>query len=66
VIIADGDYRKVEKPKLKNVKHLQWTNITAESILNCLKQGEFPENHMIRKALEDINKSRFIEGKEVW
>ncbi|MGI6452882.1 MAG: hypothetical protein ACOX0E_05355 [Syntrophomonadaceae bacterium] len=56
----------MEKPKLKNVKHLQWTNITAESILNCLKQGEFPENHMIRKALEDINKSRFIEGKEVW
>ena len=56
----------MENPKLKNIKHLQWTNLKAESILNCLERGEIPENHMVRKALEEICKSRFIEGKEVW
>lgn len=54
VLVADGDLRKIENPKLKNIKHVQITNIIAEDVKNYLVNGEMPENHIIRKNLKKI------------
>ena len=50
--IADGDLRKVEKPKRKRVKHLYVTEELVSSLQSKLLTGERVENHEIRKSLE--------------
>ncbi|MBO8158062.1 KOW domain-containing RNA-binding protein [Thermosyntropha sp.] len=64
-LLADGDLRKIENPKLKNSKHLQFTNIIAEDVMAYLKEGKVPENHVIRKNLKKIGEARERDGKEV-
>ena len=55
VEIADGDLRKIEKPKRKKVKHLNITDEKAESIGEKLKSGAKITNAEIRKALADLD-----------
>ncbi|MFC4804209.1 KOW domain-containing protein [Filifactor villosus] len=54
VFVVDGKNRKVEKPKLKNVHHLQKTNhfIDLKPIDNLKDNGE--KNAYIRKQLKQI------------
>ncbi len=65
-MVADGDLRKIEKPKIKNIKHLQLTNMKADSVLECLARGEVPENHVIKNYLSAFKGTGEIEGKEGW
>lgn len=66
LVIADGDLRKIANPKVKNIKHLHFTNTKAEDVAACIKNGELPENHIIRKNLKKIQGTRETDGKEVW
>jgi ribosomal protein L14E/L6E/L27E len=66
VVVADGDLRKIENPKIKNIKHIQWTNIVAEDVRDYLSKGDIPANHVIKKNLKKIREKRETEGKEVW
>ncbi len=50
--VADGDLRKVEKPKRKRVKHLYVTEELVYSLQSKLMTGERVEDHEIRKCLE--------------
>lgn len=54
VIVCDGDLRKIENPKMKNVKHLQFTNMVIPEVIDYLDKGEIPENHVIKKNLKRI------------
>ena len=45
VLIADGDLRKIEKPKVKKVKHLLYAGISA--------YNENMTNSELRKMLKD-------------
>ncbi len=58
VLIADGDLRKVENPKMKNVRHLQMTNLIAEDVVQYLNRGEIPGNHIVRKNIKRILETR--------
>ena len=64
VIIADGDLRKIENPKVKNLRHLQLVNLYAEDVLQSLTKGEIPPNHMIKKNIKKIQDPQSA-GKEV-
>lgn len=66
VILADGDLRKIENPKVKNIKHVQFTGIKADEIVAIINKGEMPANHILRKYLKNISKSGVLNGKEVW
>lgn len=66
VLLADGDLRKIENPKIKNIKHLQLTRMKAEDVLACLSRGEKPDNHIIRKNLKSLEEAGETDGKEVW
>lgn len=56
VYIADGDLRKIEKPKRKKVKHLSFTNLVANDVRDAILSNSKISNSKIRKFLqvEDI------------
>lgn len=63
VAIADGDLRRIEKPKKKKIKHLELTGVVVDFISEKLKQKVKVTNSEIRKALaaqeikpEDVDK----------
>ncbi|HZJ84988.1 MAG TPA: KOW domain-containing RNA-binding protein [Syntrophomonadaceae bacterium] len=58
VMLADGDLRKIENPKLKNIKHIKVTNLIAEDVKLCLIGGKMPENHLIRKNIKKIQEDK--------
>ncbi|MBP1760835.1 MAG: hypothetical protein H6Q64_377 [Firmicutes bacterium] len=66
VIVSDGDTRKIENPKMKNVKHLQYTKIKANEVIDYLNRGEVPDNHIIKRNIRQILERGETEGKEVW
>ncbi len=51
VYLANGELRKVDKPKKKKLKHLQGTEQVSEFIINKLSQGLKVTNSEVRKAL---------------
>jgi len=52
VLIADGDMRRIERPKKKKVKHLQKYNTINEELRKKLESGEKIENIELQKDLE--------------
>jgi ribosomal protein L14E/L6E/L27E len=66
VIVSDGDTRKIENPKMKNVKHLQFTKSKANEVIDYLNRKEVPENHIIKRNIKQILERGETEGKEVW
>lgn len=52
VYIANGDIRKIEKPKKKKVKHLIFTDKVCEDIVNDIFEGKVVSNAKLRKSLE--------------
>lgn len=63
VMIVDGDLRKIENPKLKNIRHLQMTNFKAEDVAVYLARGELPANHVIKRNLKQIREARDQMGR---
>ena len=61
--ICDGDLRKIENPKKKNIRHLQITSQSAEEVRECLHKGEIPANHVIKKSLKQIFDKGLIRGE---
>lgn len=49
VLVVDGKERKIEKPKPKNTKHLQLTDMTVSSDL-------LTKNNALRKHLNKLNR----------
>jgi len=60
VIIADGDSRKLEKPKKKQIKHLRAKPVICGDITDAITQGRQFHNSDIRKALR-----AFAAGEEL-
>ena len=54
VLIYDGDLRPVEKPKKKRIKHLKYTDLMAEDIVEIIKNGKTLLNADIKKAISKI------------
>ena len=66
VIVSDGDLRKIQNPKMKNVKHLRFSNLRADEVIDYLNRGEIPDNQVIKKNLKNLLEKSDSEGKEVW
>lgn len=56
VLIADGDYRKIENPKKKKIKHLVVYKTVIEELKEKLNAKQNVDNAYIRKALDPFNK----------
>jgi ribosomal protein L14E/L6E/L27E len=53
--IADGDARKLEKPKKKNLSHIKATNTVLEKIAEKLKNDTMVHDAELRSALKEFN-----------
>lgn len=53
--LANGELRKVDRPKKKKLKHLQGTNAVSEFIQNKLEAVGKVTNSEVRKALAEFN-----------
>ncbi|MGF7058304.1 KOW domain-containing RNA-binding protein [Brassicibacter mesophilus] len=56
VLVVDGDFRRLDNPKKKKIRHLIVYKSIIEEIQNRVKNGEKINNAYIRKALEPFNK----------
>lgn len=57
VLVVDGDLRRLEKPKKKNVKHLMVYNTVLEELKQKLDSNIEINNAYIRRLLEPFNES---------
>lgn len=53
-MIADGNIRKVDRPKKKKIKHLKVTNHSLDRIREKFETGQTVTNSMIRKELKQF------------
>ncbi len=53
--LANGELRKVDRPKKKKLKHLQGTSSVSEFIQNKLEAVGKVTNSEVRKALAEFN-----------
>ena len=58
VYLCDGDLRKLEKPKKKNIKHIQITHKIDYDIKNKLEDRAYILDADIRKALSAFAKEQ--------
>lgn len=54
VFVVDGDSRRLQNPKKKNIRHLWYTDKVAGTINTKLTAGEKVTNADIREALRDL------------
>ncbi len=62
-LIADGELRKVEKPKKKKIKHLAITGYVAEELGHKLTNKVRVTNSEIKKTLRGFKEQSANEGK---
>ncbi len=55
VLIADGELRKAEKPKLKKLKHLNITRMCSDSIKEKIEAGDKVSDVQLKKAIADFS-----------
>jgi large subunit ribosomal protein L14e len=53
VWLADGNGRKFEHPKKKNIKHIQITHVIAQEVASALIQWGYAHDAMLRYALNN-------------
>lgn len=49
--VVDGEVRRLDNPKLKNVKHVQVAGKVADEIVQKVQRGQPVTNAQIRKAI---------------
>ncbi|MBM7615280.1 KOW domain-containing RNA-binding protein [Alkaliphilus hydrothermalis] len=54
VLIADGDLRRIEKPKKKKIKHLAKFNIISHEVKDRIQNEKKMNNAFIRRELERL------------
>lgn len=54
VLIADGDYRKLDKAKLKKVKHLIKNKYASEDISNKISNRDYINDAFLRYELDRL------------
>lgn len=52
VLVADGDYRKLDNPKKKKIRHLVVYKSIINEINKSIKNGDKIDNSFVRKALK--------------
>ncbi|WP_409343400.1 hypothetical protein [Paenibacillus sp. MBLB4367] len=59
VLLADGDKRKFDQPKRKNLLHLQLQNVISREVVESLKETGRVTNGKLRYAV-----NKFVENEQ--
>lgn len=49
VLISDGDLRKLDKPKMKKIRHLAKYNLVSEDIKNKILENQYINDAFFKK-----------------
>ena len=60
VYVCDGEFRKIENPKKKKIKHLIFTNCFGEDIKSRLISEKEITNSQLRKVIYSMNESKEV------
>ncbi|KXZ39004.1 hypothetical protein SAMN05661008_01731 [Alkalithermobacter thermoalcaliphilus JW-YL-7 = DSM 7308] len=55
LLVADGDLRKIEKPKLKKIRHLKKTNKMSQDLKEAILQNKQINNAFLRSELKRLS-----------
>lgn len=58
VLVADGDLRKLEKPKKKKIKHLSKYNIISDEVQKRYNEEKKITNLVLRREIEKLGQSK--------
>ncbi len=61
IAVADGKLKTVEKPKLKNLKHVGWINYCDKALKEKLEKGEKVINEDIKYAIKCYKHTQIME-----
>jgi ribosomal protein L14E/L6E/L27E len=64
VLIADGDKRKFDQPKKKNILHLELQNFISSEVVNSLLESGRVTNGKLRYALRKFTQGLESEAQE--
>ncbi len=59
--IADGDLRKIENPKRKNINHVKKTGYIYDELSIWLKEGKRVRNHDLKSIINKYLKNEEAE-----
>lgn len=65
VLIADGDLRKIDRPKKKKIKHIAALTSVDDAIKNKLQSGMKLSNNDIKNSLRQFGLIHQSNNKEV-
>jgi len=54
VLVADGLFRRLENPKKKNIKHLNFHSQDAKELAEKLNSGEHISNPELQRAIQRL------------
>ncbi|ONI48273.1 MAG: hypothetical protein ATN31_02825 [Candidatus Epulonipiscioides saccharophilum] len=60
--VADGKYRKIDAPKRKKLKHLQFTNTNFATIRSKIFEGELITNKFLWHTIDEYLKGGLYVG----
>lgn len=60
VNVADGELRKVEKPKKKKLRHLNISDIISEELKENILSGTKVSNSKIKKFLQSVDDNKEV------
>lgn len=63
VLVADGQLRRMDNPKRKNIRHLSVTGLTEPDIRVKLQGGTLPGDSELRKAIDALVTDRNTEQR---
>lgn len=52
VWLCDGDYKKIDKPKKKRIKHVKLSNVAADAIKEKIEKNKIVHNEEIYSAIK--------------
>lgn len=56
VRVVDGDCRKIDNPKKKNLRHVQLFPIIAKEFQQRVSRGEYVDNAEVRRVIDNLAK----------
>lgn len=64
ILLADGDKRKFDNPKRKNIRHIKTTGFISKEIINTLEENSRVSNAKLRYVLQDFISNHLNEGEK--
>lgn len=57
VLLVDGNFKKIDSPKMKKVRHLMKINQISTAFSEAVQSGIKPEDHLVKREIDKLQKA---------